>query len=95
MAKRAEVKENEKLSLAVVRQMLSLATAGFGLVAALAWNEAIKAFINQYVKPYAGNGSGLISLVLYAIVVTVLAVTVTYQLTKLSRRLEKKTEEQA
>lgn len=85
--------ESEKLHLAIVRQMLQLATAGFGLVAALAWNEAVKVLINDYLKPYIGNGSGIISLLIYAIVITTLAVTVTYQLTKLIRRLEKKAEE--
>lgn len=85
--------ESEKLHLAIVRQMLQLATAGFGLVAALAWNEAIKALIDDYVRPYVGNRSGLISLLVYASAITILAVTVTYQLARLTRKLEKKTEQ--
>lgn len=87
-----QTKKQEKLTLAVVRQMLQLATSGFGLVAALAWNEAVKAVISDYIKPLAGNGSGITSLLIYAIIVTALAVTVTYNLARLQRRLEEKTE---
>ncbi|OGG26078.1 hypothetical protein A2960_06005 [Candidatus Gottesmanbacteria bacterium RIFCSPLOWO2_01_FULL_39_12b] len=79
----------KKLHLAVVKQMISLSTSGFGLVAALAWNNVIQEFVNDYVKKYLEVGSGLISLLIYAILVTVLAVTVTYQLGKLSDKLEK------
>ena len=67
--------------------MLTLATSGFGLVAALAWNSLIQEFVNSYVKKFLPNGSGLISLLIYAVVVTILAVFVTYQLSKLSEKL--------
>lgn len=93
MKEKLNKKESEKLTLAIVKQMLTLATSGFGLVAALAWNEAIKTAINDYVKPLTGVASGLASLVLYAIVVTTLTVAITLQLTKLQRKLESKTEE--
>lgn len=69
--------------------MVTLATSGFGLVAALAWNNVIQEFVNTEVKPYLPSGSGLLSLFLYALVVTILAVTVTYQLTKLVEKLDK------
>jgi hypothetical protein len=84
--------EIRKYQLAVVKQMLQLATSGFGLVAALAWNELIKAFINDYIKTRISVGSGMISLAIYAIIVTILAVAVTLQLSKLAERLEKKKE---
>ena len=42
--------EIKKYKLAVVKQMLTLATSGFGLVAALAWNELIRTFINDYIN---------------------------------------------
>ena len=70
--------------------MLKLATSGFGLVAALAWNELIKTTINEYIKPKASVGSGIISLAIYAFIVTSLAVLVTLQLSKIARKLEKK-----
>lgn len=70
--------------------MLTLATSAFGLVAALAWNSLIQEFVNSYVKKLLPSGSGIISLLIYALVVTVLAVFVTYQLSKLSEKLENK-----
>ncbi|KKU09867.1 MAG: hypothetical protein UX13_C0027G0002 [Candidatus Woesebacteria bacterium GW2011_GWB1_45_5] len=70
----------------ILRQMLTLATSGFGLVAALAWNELIKEVVANYIKPLAGKDSGLISLLIYAVLITLLAVLVTYNLTKLVRR---------
>lgn len=83
-------KEIKKTQLTVLKQMAKLATSGFGLVAALAWNNVIKEFVEVYVKKYLPNGSGFFSLVIYAIVVTFLAVIVTLQLTKLAEKLEEK-----
>ncbi len=84
-----ETKETKRsLKVEVVRQMLTLATSGFGLVAALAWNSLIQEVVNNYVKKLLPGNAGLISLLVYALVVTVIAVFVTYQLSKLLRRLE-------
>lgn len=82
--------EIRKYRLAIVKQMLQLATAGFGLVAALAWNELIKALIEDFIKPRVSVGSGIISLAIYALIVTALAVFVTLQLSKLAERLEER-----
>lgn len=65
--------------------MVLLSTAGFGLVAALAWNEAIQSFVNQYVVKYISPGSGVLSRFIYAVIITIVAVLVTYQLSKLSK----------
>lgn len=70
----------------VLKQMLVLSTGGLGLVAALAWNEFIKEVINKHLQPLIGGVSGLISLFIYAILVTLLAVFVTYSLTKLIKK---------
>ena len=70
----------------ILKEMLTLATSGFGLVAALAWNEVIKEFIDEFVKPIMGGASGIISLLIYAVIVTLLAVFVTYSLTKVIKR---------
>ncbi len=67
-------------------QLLKLVTSGFGLVSALAWNEVIKEAVNNYIKPYFGKQSGMISLVVYALIVTLLAVLVTYNLSKMSSK---------
>lgn len=84
--------EARKLQLAVIKQMLTLATAGFGLVAALAWNEMIKEFVTLYIKPYLPYGSGVISLFMYAVIVTVLAVIITFNLSRLQNQLEERKE---
>lgn len=83
-------KNNKRLHLEVARQMVILSTSGFGLVAALAWNSLIQELVNSYVKKWLPGNGQLISLFLYAIIVTVLAVVVTLQLSKLVKRLEDK-----
>ncbi len=78
----------KELPKAVIKQMTALATSGFGLVAALAWNNVIKEAVEVYIKPLLGNNSGLASLVIYAIIITALAVLVTLQLSKLEQKFE-------
>ena len=75
-------KKERRLHLAILKQLVTLSTSGFGLVAALAWNNVIQELVNSYIKPYFSQGSSVISLLIYAVLVTVLAVTVTYNLTK-------------
>lgn len=87
-----DAKEENKVYIEIVRQMLTLATAGFGLVAALAWNSLIQLVVEKYVKVWLPDFGEVISLTIYAVIVTVLAVFVTLQLSKLLRRLEKKNE---
>ena len=74
-----EIKEFRKQ---FAKKTLDLMTSGFGLVAALAWNEVIKELIEVYIKPIFGGQSGLISRLIYAILITLLAVLVTYNLSK-------------
>ena len=52
-----------------IQTMITLASASLGLVAALAWNEAIKATI----KKALGDADGLSGLYIYAIAATVLS----------------------
>jgi Family of unknown function (DUF5654) len=56
---------------AFIQTMIALASASLGLVAALAWNEAIKATL-----ALLGLGEDLVGLYSYAIVATVLAIVV-------------------
>lgn len=77
-------KEAEDFRKQFADKLLKLVTSGFGLVAALAWNELIKEVIALYIEPIFGKDSGLISLLIYAMVVTFLAVVVTYQLSKIA-----------
>ncbi len=85
-------KEENRLAIEIVRQMLTLATAGFGLVAALAWNSLIQTFVEDYIKIWLPELGKLTSLLIYALIVTILAVIVTLQLSKILRRLESKDE---
>lgn len=75
-------KEANQFKKEFAERTLKLVTSGFGLVAALAWNELIKELIKTYIQPVFGKDSGLISLIIYAVVVTALAVFITYQLGK-------------
>ena len=83
-------KEVISLPKLVADQTLTLATSGFGVAAALAWNEAIKAMIDGYIQPLLGFDSSLISKVMYALLITIIAVAVTMQLTKMKQKLEAK-----
>ncbi len=87
--KQTQTQKKRHISIEVISQMLTLATSGFGLVAALAWNNVIQEVVNNYIKKFLPNGSGIISLLLYAIIVTILAVSITLQLTQIKERLER------
>jgi len=90
MAKKIQPPENLKdLPQAIIEQMLTLSTSAFGLVAALAWNEVVKEFIKSYINPYLPQSANLISLLIYAFIVTTLAILVTLQLTRIQNRLKK------
>jgi Na+-translocating ferredoxin:NAD+ oxidoreductase RnfD subunit len=87
MPNNSRKEKDKKLHKELIKQMLTLATSGFGLVAALAWNSLIQEFVNSYVKKFLPDGSGIYSLLIYAVIITVLAVFVTYQLSKLSEKI--------
>jgi len=86
-------KEEKRIHVEIVKQMVTLSTSGFGLVAALAWNSLIQEVVNSYVKKWLPGNSGIISLLIYALVVTVLAVFVTLQLSRLSQKLQSQSED--
>lgn len=77
---------NKNIRRELVKQMITLSTSGFGLVAALAWNEAIQSFVKEYIDRYISTDSGIFSRFIYAIIITILAVLITYQLTKLIKK---------
>ncbi len=83
-----------ELQIAILKQMLVLATGGFGIAAALAWNDLIKNLIEVYVKPYVSKGSGITATLIYAVAITVIAVFVTLQLGRILGKLEEKEERQ-
>ncbi len=57
----------------VMDKIAALVTAAFGLVAALAWNDAIKAIFKQVF----GTDSAVGPMLIYAIMVTIIAVILT------------------
>jgi hypothetical protein len=62
--------------------MIALATAAFGLIAALAWNKVITDVIGLFLKA----GSGVVAELIYAVIVTIVAILVIQNLAKLAAR---------
>ncbi|MBI2008318.1 hypothetical protein HYS82_01545 [Candidatus Amesbacteria bacterium] len=78
-----------KTQLEIAKQMLSLSSSAFGLVAALAWNTAIQTFINDFIKPLLpSGGSVIVSQLIYALIVTTFVVFVTLRLSQIKDKLE-------
>ncbi len=67
---------------AYLQTMIALASAAFGVVAALAWNSAITALVKQIF----GTGGQIVSLFIYAIIITIVAVIVMVNLGKMAER---------
>lgn len=72
--------EQKSLRIEILEKMTGLATAGFGLVAALAWNDAIKALFSA-IFPQAGN---IIAQFVYAGIITIIIVIITVKLGKIT-----------
>ncbi len=87
----SEIKTPEKITdlpVTFIKNIVALATSGFGLVVALAWNQVIQDLTHKYLDPYLGREGGSISLLVYAMVITLVAVIVTMQLTTMQRKIE-------
>jgi len=69
----------------VIDKLAALITAAFGLIAALAWNSTIQAVFNEVF----GESSTIIAMIVYAVVVTIIAVIATIYIGKIA---EQKTE---
>jgi len=82
----AEGIKEKRFHQELIQQLITLSTSGFGLVAALAWNEAIQTFVKEYIQRFYPDQSGTISKLIYAVIITVFAVLVTYQLTRMAQR---------
>ena len=73
----------------VTEKLAALITAAFGLVAALAWNDAIKAL---FVGPCENEGAGALCALssggpwVYAIIVTIIAVIATLWIAKVAEK---------
>ena len=64
----------------VIKTVITLVTTAFGLVAGLSWNDAIQALIGQFFEA----GSALTGQIIYAVIVTVIAVIVTILLARMA-----------
>jgi hypothetical protein len=89
--KKITKKEEEKLHIYFVDKVITLMTGAMGLVAALAWNDAIRTLFQRI---FGTQGSGdITAMFIYAIVVTAAIVIVTYRLARFADRIKKKNKE--
>ncbi|MDO8581641.1 MAG: DUF5654 family protein [bacterium] len=80
-----EEKEKKSLRIELIERLSTLMTAGFGLVAALAWNDAIQSLF-ALIFP---QRSGIAVKFLYAVLITALIVVFTKKLGEILSRLKK------
>ena len=78
-------KEKEKIKREAKNKVLGYITAAFGLVAGLAWNEAIKALIEE-LFPLGQNT--LLAKFIYALAITIFVVVVSLYLVRMFRKEE-------
>lgn len=71
----------------ITKKMLTYIATGFGLVAGLAWNEAIKTLLD-YLIPDAGNS--VLAKIIYAMVVTIFVGIVLWGIEKFSHENKEK-----
>ncbi len=80
-------KEEEKLHVFFVEKVITLMTGAMGLVAALAWNDAIR---KLFERVFGTQGSGdITAMFIYAIIVTTAVVVVTYRLMRIVEKMKK------
>ena len=72
---KAETNETKSQILPTISTLM---TTAFGLIAALAWNQAIQAIILQFLP----KQSGILGLVTYAIIITIIAVIATISIAR-------------
>jgi tetrahydromethanopterin S-methyltransferase subunit C len=78
------VKRTSRFSKEVIATMISLASAAFGVVAALAWNTAITELFNEYF----GDAAKISAFFIYAVVVTLIGVIVIVILGRIAARIQ-------
>ena len=66
----------------IVEKLATLVTAAFGLVAALAWNDTVKVVF----KKFFGTPDGIVAMLSYAVVVTVIAIVATIWIGKVAEK---------
>jgi hypothetical protein len=66
----------------IMEKLAALITAAFGLVAALAWNGAIRAIFEEAF----GTADNIWALVVYAVIVTIIAVLATIWIARATKK---------
>ena len=69
----------------IMEKLAALITAAFGLVAALAWNGAIRAIFEEVF----GTADSIPAMVTYAVVVTIIAVLATIMIARAVKKAKK------
>ena len=74
---------DSEISKMIMETMLTLITTAFAFVAGLAWNEAIQKLIGEF---YTAGGA-VTGLLIYAVIVTIVAVVVTVLLARIAGKM--------
>jgi hypothetical protein len=91
MLKEKIKKEREAVAGEVKKKIVTYITAGFGLVAGLAWNDAIKSLI-EYLFP--AGGDTMLAKFTYAILLTLAVALVTIYLSRILLKKEEPTKKE-
>ena len=75
--------KSDEFKVQLLETFASLITAAFGLVAALAWNDTIKAAI----KAVFGTEDDLVGMLVYAVIVTIMTLLISRSLSKAKKAL--------
>ncbi|HUT27826.1 MAG TPA: DUF5654 family protein [Methanomassiliicoccales archaeon] len=78
--------------LEVIDKIAALMTAAFGLIAALAWNAAISKLMEDWLGT---GGDQTIGLLIYAIIITIIAVIAIIMIARTYNRLKSKEDAKA
>lgn len=70
------------MKIEILDKIAALITAAFGLIAALAWNGAIRAIFERLF----GSADNITAMIVYAIIVTIIAVLVTIWIARSLKR---------
>ena len=81
-----KTKEQQKVLIEVFDKINKLAAAGLGLVAALAWNDAIKALF-EVIFPQPDQN--IWAQFIYAVIITLIVVLITVYLARYLRKIKK------
>lgn len=79
-------RDRQSLPVEILEKMGQLVTTGFGIVAALAWNDFIQSLFRRF---FHRPGDNLWAMFGYAVLITVVIVLVTFQIGRLLERTKK------